>query len=710
MRVVTVATCSLNQWAMDFEANTERILQSIYEAKAQGARYRLGPELEICGYSCEDHFLEDDTFSHSWECLAEILRSGATSNILCDIGMPVLYRNVRYNCRVLVLDSKILLVRPKLFLANDGNYREVRFFQPWTHRAKVFDLDLPPVVQAAMGQSVAPIGDAALSFRDGTVSCETCEELFTPDSPHIGLSLDGVEILGNGSGSHHQLRKLNTRVDLIRSATAKNGGVYLYANQQGCDGNRLYFDGTPLIVVNGQLLKQGTQFSLQDVQVISANVDLDAVRAYRGGLHSRGSQASRTLRFPRVHSDFYLCSNEHDPEVHRAPSKPVEPSYHAPAEEICWGPACWLWDYLRRSGMAGFFIPLSGGSDSSSTAAIVGAMCQLVMKECGRHNVQVIEDVKRIIGHVPKDHHELAHQLLHTMYMGTENSSEATRLRAAQLAKEIGCFHEEVTIDNIVSSFVDNASSKLGAEPRFRSRGGSDREDLALQNIQARSRMVLGYLYGQLLPWARGRPSGNLIMLGSSNVDEALRGYLTKYDCSAADINPIGSVSKRDLRMFLRWGATALGYNSLLSIVEATPTAELMPVTEDFVQSDEVDMGMTYDELSHFGRLRKIHYCGPVSMFLLLIHEWTDTPPRIVGEKVKRFFRYYSINRHKMTVLTPSYHAESYSPDDNRFDLRQFLYNTKWEWQFKRIDELVKKLEQQKPIKDESPSVPKPKL
>jgi hypothetical protein len=37
--------------------------------------------------------------------------------------------------------------------------------------------------------------------------------------------------------------------------------------------------------------------------------------------------------------------------------------------------------------------------------------------------------------------------------------------------------------------------------------------------------------------------------------------------------------------------------------------------------------------------------------------------------------RYYAINRHKATVLTPSYHAENYSPDDNRYDHRQFLYN-----------------------------------
>lgn len=37
------------------------------------------------------------------------------------------------------------------------------------------------------------------------------------------------------------------------SATAKCGGVYLYANQCGCDGSRLYFDGSSLIVANGKV-------------------------------------------------------------------------------------------------------------------------------------------------------------------------------------------------------------------------------------------------------------------------------------------------------------------------------------------------------------------------------------------------------------------------------------------------------------------------
>jgi len=47
MKLVTVATCALNQWALDFTGNWERIRRSIELAKAAGASYRLGPELEV---------------------------------------------------------------------------------------------------------------------------------------------------------------------------------------------------------------------------------------------------------------------------------------------------------------------------------------------------------------------------------------------------------------------------------------------------------------------------------------------------------------------------------------------------------------------------------------------------------------------------------------------------------------------------------------
>ena len=60
-KLVTLATCSLNQWALDFEGNAERIIESVRRAKAAGATLRVGPELEVTGYGLLDHFLEGDT-------------------------------------------------------------------------------------------------------------------------------------------------------------------------------------------------------------------------------------------------------------------------------------------------------------------------------------------------------------------------------------------------------------------------------------------------------------------------------------------------------------------------------------------------------------------------------------------------------------------------------------------------------------------------
>lgn len=134
----------------------------------------------------------------------------------------------------------------------------------------------------------------------------------------------------------------------------------------------------------------------------------------------------------------------------------------------------------------------------------------------------------------------------------------------------------------------------------------------------------------------------------------SLRGYLTKYDCSSADINPIGGISKTDLKRFIAYAETAFSLPVLADFLNATPTAELEPITNEYVQADEVrenllverrtetetlpslpwltffhrpcqaDMGMTYDELSVFGRLRKVDKCGPLSMFTKLVHEWGD--------------------------------------------------------------------------------------
>ena len=172
-------------------------------------------------------------------------------------------------------------------------------------------------------------------------------------------------------------------------------------------------------------------------------------------------------------------------------------------------------NWASRSGQGGFFLPLSGGVDSSSTATIVFSMCNMVVEAVTSGEEQVLADVRKVVGdpgYTPRDAKELCNRIFVTCYMGSENSSEDTRKRADKLARQIGSYHMTVAIDNMVKAVIAVFSTTTGHIPKFRVRGGSVRENLALQNVQARVRMVTAYLFAQLMLWVRGRPGGLLVL------------------------------------------------------------------------------------------------------------------------------------------------------------------------------------------------------
>lgn len=225
-----------------------------------------------------------------------------------------------------------------------------------------------------------------------------------------------------------------------------------------------------MIFVNGDIVGQSSQFSLNEVEVVVATVDLEEVRAYRFA-PSRGLQAVAAPAYERIELEFSLSRDSL--EQLQSPTPPRPPRYHLPEEEIALGPACWLWDYLRRSKAAGYFVPLSGGIDSCATATIVYSMCRLVIAAIEEGNEQVIADVERIAAFsspkLPKTAEELCNQIFCTCYMGMKNQSSAeTRARAKALSKRIGSYHTDVNIDDVFGSTKDILTQATGFEPKFR--------------------------------------------------------------------------------------------------------------------------------------------------------------------------------------------------------------------------------------------------
>ena len=133
------------------------------------------------------------------------------------------------------------------------------------------------------------------------------------------------------------------------------------------------------------------------------------VPSHAASFQDHSSRPRQLLRI--MVRDFALCSSHSTLASCRSTLKttlPIPESLHTPEEECGLGPACWLWDYLRRcfslfgpknsflnqslrisqsffscylsrSGASGFLLPLSGGADSASVCAIVRLMCYLAV-------------------------------------------------------------------------------------------------------------------------------------------------------------------------------------------------------------------------------------------------------------------------------------------------------------------------------------------
>ncbi len=151
---------------------------------------------------------------------------------------------------------------------------------------------------------------------------------------------------------------------------------------------------------------------MREIEIVCAAVDLEDVRTYKNQIRSSRNQAAQEMRnYSRIRVEFSLGDSRdlrlpvlpplavidwksgqdpnldptqdpnHDSneDLSRAPPVvAIDWKFHTPEEEIAFGPACFLWDYLRRSRQHGFFLALSGGRDSASVACIVYSMCRLV--------------------------------------------------------------------------------------------------------------------------------------------------------------------------------------------------------------------------------------------------------------------------------------------------------------------------------------------
>ena len=639
MKLIHVAAAVLNQTPLDWRHNPVNIRRAIESARAGGVSVLCLPELCLSGYGCEDAFHAANTHQRAWQALQDLLPE--TTGMVVSFGLPVLHQNSLFNCAALAVDGRLVGLVAKRFLAGDGIHYEPRWFKPWP--ASVRDEFTSPD-----GMKI-PIGDLHFDIGDVRIGFEICEDAWVANRPGAFLALHGIDLILNPSASHFAFGKIEVRKRFVLEGSRAFGVSYIYANLLGNEAGRVIYDGGALIASSGKMIASGPRFSFADFKITSAVIDVEATRMSqaRSGSFKPILTGEDKLR---VSIPFIW------PQIKRgykapATTAPVswEASVHLKEEEFLRAEALALFDYLRKSHSHGFVVSLSGGADSAAVACLVSLSLEMALAELGE------EAVRLKLAHIhplpekltPKN---LTSALLTTAYQATANSGEVTRSAAHTIAAAIGAEHLEINVERIHQDYLHAIESALGRKLDWQ------RDDLALQNIQARVRSPGIWLIANL---------NNALLLSTSNRSEAAVGYATMDGDTSGGLSPIAGIDKAFLRQWLRW-LQAKGPESLhiipgLAVInQQAPTAELRPA--DRHQTDEDDL-MPYDVLDAIERAAIRDKNSPVEVFELMRGQFPGFSASQLGIWVERFFRLWCRNQWKRERYAPSFHLDDENLD-----------------------------------------------
>lgn len=421
-----------------------------------GADLVVFPELAVTGYPPRDLLCRRDFLQRVERALAEEI-APMSREVALVVGAPVrgaaqgdgenTDRDFLYNAALLYTEGKLAGRQDKSLLPNYDVFDESRYFKPAGQRTPV------------------PLGELNL----GLTICEDIwndkdywnRQLYEVD-PVEELVARGADLVLNISASPYHYGKIGLRLDMLRSIARKHHRPVIYVNQIG-GNDELIFDGTSLAVDAGG-----------EVVCLAASFEEGLV------LLEMGRERSGPVFLEPVGKiDFQV------PGAGSAlPREDISYVYRALVLGIR--------DYLRKTGFQKALVGLSGGIDSSVTAALAAAAL-------GPENVLGVS-------------------------MPSRYSSPGSRSDARILAENLGIAFREIPIEGMFSAFL-----------KAMNRDGSPCGDLAEENIQARIR-------GNILMFISNREG--YLTLTTGNKSEMAVGYCTLYGDMSGGLAVLADVPK----------------------------------------------------------------------------------------------------------------------------------------------------------------------
>jgi NAD+ synthetase len=473
-----IGLLQINTTVGDLAGNAARIAEAVRQAQGLGAELCLAPEMALTGYPPRDLLLAQAFVDQAWRALEELAKRlengpallvGTAARTGRNQGKPL------YNCAALLAKGLIGAVIPKTLLPTYDVFDEDRYFEPG---------DCPAFIELSGKRLGVTICEDIWNDKDFWK-----KPLYRQD-PVERLAGEGLDAILNISASPFFLGKQQVREAMVGNAARKYGLPVLYCNQVGGNDD-LIFDGRSMAFdAKGRLAARAEGFASQVLLV-----DLDDL--------AEGAENKTQA----VSEDDFTPEGEAWPAL-----------------------VLGVRDYAAKCGFKGALLGLSGGIDSSLTAAVA---------------VEAL-GADKVLG----------------VLMPSPHSSQGSLDDSLDLASRLGMRTMTLPISPIMESF-DKALSPAfaGLTP-----------DVTEENIQSRIR-------GNLL-MALSNKFG-LLLLTTGNKSELAVGYCTIYGDMSGGLAVISDVPKTLVYSLARHVNARQGGVIPQAVLDKPPSAELKPDQTD---------------------------------------------------------------------------------------------------------------------------------
>src|SRR5881398_3163244 len=306
-------------------------------------------------------------------------------------------------------------------------------------------------------------------------------------------SYAGAEVIININGSPYYAGKRTFREEMLATRAADNGVIVVYLNMVGGQDELVFDGGSMVFNEQGALIARAKEFA-EDMLI----VDLDTASVFRSRLHDPRRRQERLQEDSNVVPIIKISDERShefllEPPIHPlgAPQR-IEPKME-PLEEIYAALVLGTRDYVHKTGFKKALIGLSGGIDSSLTAAIA-------VDALGAENILGIS-------------------------MPSGYSSESSKTDAQELAENLGIEFLTIPIEETFCTSLKMLKHAFGdSDP-----------GLAGENLQARIR-------GNILMSISNKFGA--IVLTTGNKSEMATGYCTLYGDMAGGFAVLKDVLK----------------------------------------------------------------------------------------------------------------------------------------------------------------------